>query len=166
MFDDRNVSDNRLQTRRNGQKAVTEDGHNQGNYTHEYREQLLEKLLLAQFTIQQTHPSVELISNQELIAIQVIWRRDFAMSGKKKKELLNYSTVSEIYNKIYNKELDMKELTQKMQKEIELLKSVCPADSQDFDLIQELLDLQKQKALLNRKRGLKDEMEQVIEKYL
>ena len=32
--------------------------------------------------------------------------------------------------------------------------------------IQELLELQKQKALLNRKRGLKDEMEQVIEKYL
>ncbi len=166
MFDERNVSDNRLQTRRNGQKAVTDDGHNQGNYTHEYRERLLEKLLQAQFTIQQTHPNIELISNQELIAIQVIWRRDFAMSGKKKKELLSYSTVSEIYNKIYNKELDMKELTQKMQKEIELLKSVCPADSQDFDLIQELLDLQKQKALLNRKRGLKDEMEQVIEKYL
>jgi DNA sulfur modification protein DndC len=74
--------------------------------------------------------------------------------------------VSEIYNKIYHKELDMKNLDEKLQKEIDLLKSVCNGENQDFSLIQELLELQKQKALLNRKRGLKDEMEQVIEKYL
>jgi DNA sulfur modification protein DndC len=60
----------------------------------------------------------------------------------------------------------MKNLDEKLQKEIDLLKSVCNDESQDFNLIQELLELQKQKALLNRKRGLKDEMEQVIEKYL
>jgi DNA sulfur modification protein DndC len=60
----------------------------------------------------------------------------------------------------------MKVLDEKIQKEIDLLKSVCDDESHDFSLIQELLELQKQKALLNRKRGLKDEMEQVIEKYL
>jgi DNA sulfur modification protein DndC len=56
----------------------------------------------------------------------------------------------------------MKNLDEKLQKEIDLLKSVCNGENQDYCLIQELLELQKQKALLNRKRGLKDEMEQVI----
>jgi DNA sulfur modification protein DndC len=60
----------------------------------------------------------------------------------------------------------MKKNDEKIQKEIALLKSVCIDQSSDFDLIQELLIMQKNKALLNRKRGLKDDMERVIEKYL
>ena len=74
--------------------------------------------------------------------------------------------VSEIYNRVYNKELDMKKNDEKIQKEIALLKGVCEDQTSDFDLIQELLIMQKNKALLNRKRGLKDDMERVIEKYL
>lgn len=166
MFDERNISGNRETTRRNGQKAVTLDGHNQGNYTIEYRIKLLKQILNTQRDIQKHDPSIELIKKSELIAIQVIWRRDLAIPNKNYKEITNYETVSEIYNKIYHKELDMKNLDEKLQKEIDLLKSVCNGESQDFSLIKELLELQKQKALLNRKRGLKDEMEQVIEKYL
>lgn len=166
MFEERNLSHNREKTRRNGQKAVTEDGHNQGNYTIEYRIKLLKQLLETQKYIQKHEQKVELIKNSELIAIQVIWRRDLAIPNKNYKEITSYKTVSEIYNEVYNKELDMKTLDEKLQKEINLLKSVCDGESQDFSLIQELLELQKQKALLNRKRGLKDEMEQVIEKYL
>ena len=37
LEDERNISENRLPYRRNGQKAVTEDGHNQGSYTIDYR---------------------------------------------------------------------------------------------------------------------------------
>lgn len=166
MFDGRNISDNREATRRNGQQAVTKDGHNQGNYSIEYRIDLLKQVLEVQKELQQHDPKIELIKNSELIAIQVIWRRDLAIPGKNYKEITSYETVSEIYNKIHHKELDMKNLDEKLQKENELLKSVCNGEHQDFSLIQELLELQKQKALLNRKRGLKDEMEQVIEKYL
>ncbi len=54
----------------------------------------------------------------------------------------------------------------KIQKEINLLKTVCNGSPRDFNLIKELLVLQKNKSLLNRKRGLKDDMERVIEKYL
>ena len=60
----------------------------------------------------------------------------------------------------------MKKNDEKIQKEIALLKGVCEDQTSDFDLIQELLIMQKNKALLNRKRGLKDDMERVIEKYL
>jgi len=166
MFEERNISENRETTRRNGQQAVTEDGLNQGNYTIEYRIKLLKQILFAQKEIQKNNPDIELIKNSELIAIQVIWRRDITNPNKNYKEITNYETVSEIYNKIYHKELDMKNLDEKLQKEIDLLKSVCNGENQDFNLIQELLELQKQKALLNRKRGLKDEIEQVIEKYI
>jgi putative sulfurtransferase DndC len=166
MFEARNISDNRETTRRNGQKAVTEDGHNQGNYTIEYRIKLLKSLLETQRKMQEFDFKIELINNSELIAIQVIWRRDLAIPNKNYKSVTRYETVSDIYNKIYHKELDMKNLDEKLQKEIELLKSVCNNESQDFELIQELLELQRQKALLNRKRGLKDEMELVIDKYL
>jgi DNA sulfur modification protein DndC len=156
MFDERNVSENRLPTRRNGQDAVNDEGMNQGNYTPEYRARLLEQLLAAQREIQTERPNIELITNQELIAIQVIWHKDLIFSYR----------VSEIYNKVYDKTLDMKKDTEKIQREIDLLKSVCNDQPSDFDLIQELLIMQKNKALLNRKRGLKDDMERVIEKYL
>jgi DNA sulfur modification protein DndC len=158
MFDERNISENRETTRRNGQQAVTKDGHNQGNYTIEYRIKLLKQILETQRKLQQFDSEIELIKNSELIAIQVIWRRDLAIPNKNYKEITSYETVSEIYNKIYHKELDMKNLDEKLQKETDLLKSVCNGENQDFSLIQELLELQKQKALLNRKRGLKDEM--------
>ncbi len=156
MFDERNISDNRLPTRRNGQPAINDEGMNQGNYTPEYRARLLKQLLTAQREMQVEKPNIELITNQELIAIQVIWHKDLIFSNR----------VSEIYNKVYDKILDMKKDTEKIQKEIDLLKSVCDDKPSDFDLIQELLIMQKNKALLNRKRGLKDDMERVIEKYL
>ena len=60
----------------------------------------------------------------------------------------------------------MKIKDEKIQKEIDLLKTVCDDESSDLELIQELLIMQKNKALLNRKRGLKDDMERVIEKYI
>ncbi len=156
MVINRNISENRSSTRRNGTNAVTEDGHNQGNYTEKYRAKLLKEILLAQKEIQEIKPELNLITNQELVAIQVVWNRD-----------LNFRfRVSDIYNNVNNKEIEMKINDEKLQKEIDLLKAVCKNNSTDYNLIQELLTLQKNKALLNRKRGLKDDMERVIEKYL
>ncbi|MCF8370831.1 MAG: DNA phosphorothioation system sulfurtransferase DndC [Bacteroidales bacterium] len=156
MVEQRNISENRLPTRRNGQRAVTDDGHNQGTYTDKYRAKLLMQILEAQKKVQEHNPKLELITNQELVAIQVIWNRDLWFDYK----------VAAIYNKVYNIELEMKTNDEKLQKEIGLLREVCEDDPKDFKLIQELLILQKNKALLNRKRGLKDDMERVIEKYI
>lgn len=60
----------------------------------------------------------------------------------------------------------MKDHNEKKEKELELLKKSCQENPQDFELIQELLTLQKNKSLLNRKRGLKDDIETRIEEYL
>jgi DNA sulfur modification protein DndC len=156
LVEKRNISENRLPQRRNGQRAITEDGQNQGNYTEKYRAELLEEILNAQKKVQETKPKLSLITNQELVAIQVVWNRDLSFEYK----------VAEIYNRVYNKEIDMKTNDEKLQKEIDLLKDVCIGNPSDYDLIQELLIMQRNKALLNRKRGLKDDMERVIEKYL
>ncbi len=156
MVQQRNISENRLAYRRNGQKAIDDDGHKKGTYTSQYRAKLLEEVLTAQKQLQEKEPNIILINNQEMVAIQVIWNRDLIFDYK----------VADIYNRVYNKTLQMKLNDEKLQKEIKLLKSVCSENLRDYDLIQELLTLQKNKALLNRKHGLKDDMEKVIEKYL
>jgi DNA sulfur modification protein DndC len=137
-------------------KTLNEFGHNQGNYTAKYRAKMLERLFETQKEIQKEKPHVELITNQELVAIQTIWYRDFIFNQK----------VSEIYRKAYKINLDMKDQNEKHEKELELLKKSCEDKPTDFDLIQELLTLQKNKSLLNRKRGLKEDIENRIEEYL
>ena len=149
---ERNSISNRMNTRRNGTKAIND----MGCYTPSYRALMLEKLLETQKEIQQNHPNAQLITNQELIAIQTIWYRDFIFDYK----------VSDVYHKVYKSNFDMKESNEKIQKEVDLLKKSCKDNQDNYDLIQELLTLQKSKSLLNRKRGLKTDIETRIENYL
>ncbi len=156
MVKERNVSANRETTRRNGKKAVTVDGVNQGNYTERYRAELLEKLLKTQKKIQKSKKTLQLINQQELIAIQVIWQRDLNF---------NYS-VGGIYDKIYNNGENNMLNSEAKQKEESLLKEVCHDEVKNYKLIQELLQVQKSKELLKRKRGLISEIEKTIKRYL
>jgi len=152
MVDERNIAKNRMPERRNGTKAIN----GFGPYTPKYRASLLKRLLEAQKEVQKDKPHVELITNQELVAIQTIWYRDF---------IFNYK-ISKIYRQAYKIELDMKDRNKKHEKELELLKKSCKENPKDFELIQELLTLQKNKSLLNKKRGLKDDIEKRIEQYI
>lgn len=152
LAQERNVIENRMPQRRNGTDAIN----GMGPYYPKYRASVLLRLLQAQKEVQKDKPHVELITNQELIAIQTIWYRDFVFDQK----------VSQIYHNAYKSDLDMKDHNEKKEKELELLKKSCQENPQDFELIQELLTLQKNKSLLNRKRGLKDDIETRIEEYL
>lgn len=152
LVDERNDKNIRMTQRRNGTDAIN----GMGPYQPWYRASVLSRLLKTQLEVQQIKPSIELITNQELIAIQTIWYRDFIFNQK----------VSEIYRNSYKVELDMKNKSEKKERELELLKLSCEKDPQDFELIQELLALQKSKALLNRKRGLREDIELRIEVYL
>ena len=152
MVEERNKPENRKTTRRDGTAAVN----GMGTYSDKYKRNLLKQVLETQKELQSIKPHIELITNQELIAIQAAWYRDLVFKP----------LVSDIYNKVYKTDIDMDKQNDKVQKEVELLKKVCNGSPQDFNLIQELLILQKNKSLLNRKRGLKDDMERVIEKYL
>lgn len=152
LVENRNVSELRCDTRRNGQRAVDETGHNLGNYTMEYRIRMLRELLQTQKTVQEGHSSVNLITNQELIAIQVIWYRDGNFS----------TTVNDIYNEVYGYTIPNFEIG--LQERL-ILEQSC-TDPQHFQLIQELLALQKSKVLLMRKFGLQNDIEERLDSFI
>ena len=142
----RNISENRFSTRRNGQVAVDENGHNQGNYSDAYRAKLLRRLFETQKEIQLIKPHVELISSQELIAIQVTWYRDGIF----------YFKVSEIFSKVYGRDMNVDNM--KFKEKI-LLEEACKNDPKDYQLINDLLSLQKSKTLLMNNYGLQNDLE-------
>jgi DNA sulfur modification protein DndC len=152
---ERNISENRLATRRNGQEAVTEDGHKQGNYSPEYRARKLRELLELQKEIQKTKPLTELITNQELIAIQVYWYRDGIFDFK----------VGELFAKIYGRDIETENANIQNSIEKKLLKSVCINNENDFELINNLLTLQHSKTLLLTNYGLQNDIEKRIEDF-
>ena len=152
LVENRNVSDLRMATRRNGQPAVDETGHKRGNYTMEYRIQMLRELLQAQKEVQKSHSSVRLITSQELIAIQVIWFRDGNFT----------TTVNDIYNEIYGYSIPNMEIG--LQERL-ILERSCK-DSEHFQLIQELLALQKSKVLLMRKYGLQNDIDDQLDRFV
>lgn len=139
LVNERNLPENRLTTRRDGSQAIND----MGSYKYAYRASILRRLLEIQHMLQKTDPKIELITDQELIAIQVNWYRDFNFEFR----------VSDIYNKVYNKTLNMKDQDDKFRLEAELLKEVCKDAPDDFDLIQQLLILQKNKSLLKKDGG-------------
>ncbi len=152
LVENRNVSNNRNETRRNGQLAVDETGHRMGNYTMEYRIQLLKELLSIQKEIQKDRSSINLIRSQELIAIQVMWYRDGNFT----------TTVNDIYNEIYGYDLPNDNIG--LQERL-LLEQSCN-NSVHYQLIQELLALQKNKVLLVKKHGLQTDLEARLERFV
>ena len=95
-------------------------------------------------------------TDQELIAIQVNWYRDFNFAHQ----------VSEIYNKIYNSSFDMEEGKIKNKLEADLMREICQENIEEGELIEQLLMLQKSKSLMQRRRGLKTEIESRLEEFV
>ena len=156
LVDERNISDNRMSTRRNGQEAVTEDGHNQGNYTPGYRAKTLKKLLKVQKEVQKQKPHITLITNQELIAIQVLWNRDMIFDFN----------VGTIYHEIYGKEISTNYIKSLDDTEKRILKEVCENEVEYFHLIDNLLTLQETKTLMLSKYGLHNDVEDRIGEFV
>jgi DNA sulfur modification protein DndC len=151
LVENRNVSEYRCSTRRNGQLAVDETGHNMGNYTMEYRIQLLRELLQVQKDTQEFRSSIDLITTQELIAIQVIWYRDGNFD----------TTVNDIYNEVYGYNIPNDQIG--LQERLLLEKATSP---EHYRLIHQLLALQKNKVLLMRKYGLQTDLENRLEAFI
>ena len=154
----RNISENRSNTRRNGQNAVDENGHNFGNYTIHYRAQILRRLLQVQHQIQETKPQLTLISNQELIAIQVTWNRepDYPF------EIF----VSGIFQEIYGFGVTAHHLRSLSSIEKRILAEVCQDNMDYYHLVDNLLALQDSKSLLVSKYGLHNDIERRIEDFV
>ncbi len=141
----------REKRRRNGE--IKEDLW--GPYKFETRVEILKRIFKAQKEIEDTE-GIELITHQEMVLIQYHWFRDCFFKTK----------VSDIYNKVYKTQLDMSKHDEKFKKEADLLKKSCKKEPGDFDLIQDLLALQKTKTLMIRKRGLQNDIENRLEQFL
>ncbi|MBY8961811.1 DNA phosphorothioation system sulfurtransferase DndC [Flavobacterium sp. D11R37] len=155
LIEGRNETENRKDTRRNGQKAIREDGSNNGTYTEEYRYEILKDLLTVQRDLQKTRPDLVLINNQELIAIQVIWNRDMYFD----------KTVGELYKDIYGKEISTNNIKTLDNTEKRIMKEVCNEDMKYFHLIDNLIALQETKTLMISKYGLHNDIEKRIESF-
>ena len=148
---ERNAIENRMPFRRDGRPAVNE----MGPYVFSYRAKILRRLLEVQHEFQQRDPNIKLISDQELIAIQVNWYRDFNFG---------YS-VSEIYDSIYKTSLTMDE-NNKNKLEADLMCEVCKDCPQEGELIEQLLLLQKSKSLMKRRHGLPSDIETRLKDFI
>lgn len=51
-------------------------------------------------------------------------------------------------------------------KEMRMLKEICKENINEYRLIKELLEIQKSKSLMNKRRGLNDEIETKVNSYL
>ena len=147
----RNKLEGRMPFRRDGKRAVND----MGPYTFSYRAHILQRLLEVQHTLQLRDPKIKLISDQELIAIQVNWYRDFNFGYQ----------VSEIYNSIYKQSFNMEENI-KNKLEVELMHDICIDNPEEGELIEQLLLLQKSKSLMQRRRGLKNEIESRLKEFI
>lgn len=152
----RNKSENRESTRRNGQLAINEEGVNQGNYTPEYRYDILRRLLYVQKEVQVKRPLLNLITNQELIAIQVIWNRDNYFS----------KSVSELHKEIYGDDIYSNNFKSISSVEKSILKEECQDDTAMYRLIENLISVQQTKSLLVSNYGLNNDLEKVLESQI
>lgn len=155
---ERSNRDSREKRRRTDSAYKEEDKNTWGPYTPKVRAEFLEILLQAQKEIQETQGDMmELITHQELVAIQLTWYRD---------GVFNYK-VANIYNAINEQPIKIaSKHIEKYQREEQLLREVCADHPEDFDFIQECLILQKNRSLMIRKRGLTDELERHLERYI
>lgn len=156
LVQDRNLTKNRSKYRRNGQVALNEDGDDFGRMSSGYCARILQNLLEIQKEVQLTRPDLVLITNQELIAIQVMWSRD-----------MNFDhNVSDIYQVVYGRELNANNMKSLDHTERRLLKEVCAEDPAYFSLIDNLISLQESKTLMISKYGLNNDLEKRIEEFV
>jgi DNA sulfur modification protein DndC len=126
-----------------------------GPYKPDKRAHMLELLLLAQKEIREREPQMTLVNYQELVAIQVTWHRD---------SIFNQS-VADIYNTVYGTTLKSSDFNDQMIFEKEVLKASCKSND-DFQLINQLLELQKSKYILVNNYGLQNDIENHLERHL
>ena len=139
----------RMPIRRNTQAGL-------GPYWPRWRQDILERLLITQKEVQKTIPGIQLITEQELVAIQVIWDRDF----------ISEYGVAETYSRVFGSRIDSLDFANNSYQEKRLLQEVCVNHKSDVALIGSLLKAHKNKILLRNKRGLQKDVESVLGEYI
>lgn len=140
-------------TKRRGSYIENPDGW--GPYLEDKRAYMLKVLLEAQKEVQKTDPELILINSQELVGIQVTWHRD---------SLFRFS-VADIYNDVYGTNLQAHDFDVKDVFEKDTLKEVF-VDETDYNLINELLEVQQSRYIMVNNYGLQHDLENHLEHYV
>lgn len=156
LVEGRNLPENRSRFRRNGAVSEDEDGNPLGAMNFGFRARTLKKLLQIEKEVQKTKPEISLISNQELIAIQVYWHRDGYFEH----------TVSDIYEDVFGVSLSKSSIRSLDNTEKRLLKEVCNDNMEYYALVENLISLQESKTLMISKLGLHNDLENRIEQFV
>lgn len=146
----RNDETKRMDVSRNNQDRL-------GPFKYEERARLLRMLLEVQKEIQRSEPKLELISKEELAAIQVQWNYDGSF---------NYN-VSTIYENIFGKPLLMNDEGKKQEaEELRLLEQICLKQNINPDHIRTLMETEKSNARYLRRGSIFIEMRKKVERFV
>jgi DNA sulfur modification protein DndC len=145
LLETRNDDNNRLQKSRMNTDRL-------GPFKFNIRAEILEKVLEIE-----NLTNLEVISKQELAAIQLQWNYDGSFE---------YSVI-DIYKKIKNKSLmlDNKKQIQKDKEEIKLLKKISDVHGVNSNHIRELMVTEKEYVTFLRRRNVLDDIQKKIEKF-
>jgi DNA sulfur modification protein DndC len=124
-----------------------------GPFTIQTRKEILERLLKIECEIE-----MELITQQELAAIQYQWNYD----GK-----FRYQ-VSEIYEKIKGEKamIPADKISERRQEEFKILEEVCQEHKLNADHIKELMELERENLTFLRRPSIFEEMKRKIERFV
>ena len=128
----RDIPENRKKHKRNG-AVVKRDGRiMMGPFTFEARQMILRKLLETQLEIQKFYPELDLITLDELKAINDIWDDE---------EDLTSTTLLKIYKEVIGKDLPWSEYKKPMfdASTLDIVKQKCDEYNVDTDLFSKLL---------------------------
>lgn len=148
--------------RMNGRVQLFNDRIIQGPYTQKAREDWLRKLLRAQAHVRKHGPEeardIELITMEELHEIRRIW-------------VFKKHEVEDILPRIYEEETGEKFPGQDLEdqlviraSEIDVLRKICGDDEIHFNMVRELLAVEREFRTKTRRKGLYEALEKVIEK--
>jgi DNA sulfur modification protein DndC len=139
----------RMPIRRNAMEGT-------GPYWPRWRKHILEELLITQKVLQEGNQDIKLITDEELVTIQVLWDRDF----------ISEYGVAEVYDQVYGSAKGLGVPARDSSKENALLRDICQENPADCELINRLMRAQKNKILLINKKGLQRDIEGILEEYL
>lgn len=137
----------RMPVRRGGQEGS-------GPYWPKIRLKILRDVLEAQKLIQEEQPNMELITYQELVAIQVQWHRDF---------IFDYS-VSEVFKEVFGSRVGL-HTDEKNEFESSLLRRVFKDDPEQGQLVQQMLQIHSERSMMAKRVNLKSDLEALVDEF-
>ncbi len=137
-------------TMRQGYRRNLQDG--LGPFTKESRVKVLRRLLEVQ-----KETEIQLITSEELSGIQWIWYHDFH----------DAPSVTKIYYEVFGEELAMnKEINKRRAKDRALLEEICEEQDVPVELVEQLLQIEKDKSGLMRRNTLFKDIDMALKNYL